>query len=94
MGPGSVLRFGIPPSPRLPACAGSMPSFTMPSVTRVVMRLPSTAPITLTPIVPPRLRKKATEALAVPICRGSTAFCTISTRFCDTMPTPEPSTNM
>ena len=54
----------------------------------------SAAPMTETPIVPPRLRKNVTPELATPISVGFEVFCTISTRFCIVMPTPAPSRNM
>ena len=45
-------------------------------------------------MVPPRLRKNATFELAAPSCSGRTVFCTMSTRFCMTMPTPAPRMSM
>ena len=62
----------------------------MVSTTFVAMRAPSTE----TPMVPPSERKKAMPELATPISAGVTAFCTISTRFCMTMPRPAPRMNM
>jgi hypothetical protein len=54
----------------------------------------STAPSTETPIAPPSERKNATDALAAPMSRSGTVFCTASTRFCMLMPTPTPTPNM
>lgn len=52
------------------------------------------APSTLTPIVPPMLRKKLTAEVAAPVSRAGTSFCAASTRFCITSPIPTPSTTM
>ena len=61
---------------------------------RSVTRVASAAPMSETPTVPPRLRKKVTPELATPISDGFAVFCTARTRFCIVMPTPAPSRNM
>ena len=56
--------------------------------------VPRIEPMTETPIVPPRLRKNVTALVATPRFFTSVVFCTTSMRFCMTMPTPAPSTNI
>ena len=46
----------------------------------------------VTPMVPAMVRKKLTFEDAAPNCVGGVSFCTISVRFCMTMPRPAPST--
>ena len=51
-------------------------------------------PMMVTPMVPAMVRKKLTPDDAAPSCCGGVSFCTIRVRFCITMPSPAPSTNM
>ena len=49
------------------------------------------APMTLTPIVPPVVRKNWMPLVAMPSSRLGTSFWTTSSRFCMTSPSPSPS---
>ena len=79
-------------SPTLPEPADPAAPSGRPAVMSEPTRALRTAPRTETPIVPPRLRKKATAELAAPRSCAATVFCTASTRFCIVMPMPVPST--
>ena len=74
--------------------AGSTPFAARPSTIDVLAWWASSAPSTLTPMAPPRLRKNAISELPEPMSRRATVFCTTSTRFCMTMPTPAPTMSM
>ncbi len=49
---------------------------------------------TATPTVPPSCRKKVADAVATPISRGLTAFCTIRVSGCMQLPRPMPRMSM
>ncbi|CAM5532187.1 TRAP transporter large permease subunit [Streptomyces] [Streptomyces violaceorubidus] len=53
-------------------------------------RLARIAPRTLTPMVPPMLRKNDSTEVAAPRSVAATSFWAASTRFCISMPTPTP----
>ena len=46
------------------------------------------------PAVPPICRKNVDEAVATPMSRGGTAFCTASTSVCMQPPRPRPKISM
>ncbi len=77
----------VPAPPPAPA---SMPLAARPSAIWALAREPRIAPSTETPVAPPSERKKVISALAAPMSSSGTEFCTTSTRFCMTMPTPRP----
>lgn len=47
-----------------------------------------------TPSVPPIWRKKVADAVATPMSRAGTAFCTATTRVCMHCPSPRPNTTI
>ena len=88
-----MLTSGTCPA-EAPIRAGSIPAAASPSAIASRAWVASSAPSTLTPIAPPRLRKNAISELPAPMSAAGTVFCTTSTRFCISMPRPAPTTSM
>ena len=87
-GAGRVVRSGM--APESPPEVGVTPIAASPSAVTLETLLLRAAPSAETPTAPPRLRKNTTVELAEPRSAVLTVFCTASTRFCSSMPTPRP----